>query len=267
MAHVRQSNVQPTPSSPSPPSLATSIGGRDPLPSPQLEQRGVKGDSQIVLCALMLLDLLSGSPRFPRSPSFPLLPIACHSHPSPPPLIPLGMAFPLGSSPFPFFSPPPRLLPISCSACAPMTAAVRLPPQSNAADRKSAAYSRALNAPLRPCPSRLVGLTPTREQRNCAALNAVCVKDRGDATCVCNVGFAMTPTGCVDTCVLKACGVNGKCVKDSAGAASCVCDTGFALQADGKTCTGTSFYVLLCWCMLSYSEISFLLQSGPSPCA
>ncbi|CAI6003771.1 unnamed protein product, partial [Closterium sp. NIES-64] len=123
------------------------------------------------------------------------------------------------------------------SACAPMTAAVRLPPQSNAADRKSAAYSRALNAPLRPCPSRLVGLTPTREQRNCAALNAVCVKDRGDATCVCNVGFAMTPTGCVDTCVLKACGVNGKCVKDSAGAASCVCDTGFALQADGKTCT------------------------------
>ncbi|CAI5965513.1 unnamed protein product, partial [Closterium sp. NIES-65] len=163
-------------------SLATSIGGRDPLPSPQLEQRGVKGDSQIVLCALML------------------------------------------------------------SACAPMTAAVRLPPQSNAADRKSAAYSRALNAPLRPCPSRLVGLTPTREQRNCAALNAVCVKDRGDATCVCNVGFAMTPTGCVDTCVLKACGVNGKCVKDSAGAASCVCDTGFALQADGKTCTGTSFY-------------------------
>ncbi|CAI5965516.1 unnamed protein product [Closterium sp. NIES-65] len=92
--------------------------------------------------------------------------------------------------------------------------------------------------------------------------NAVCVKDRGVASCVCNVGFAMTPTGCADNCALKACGVNGKCIKDSAGVASytcalkkcganakcvksaagvasCVCDTGFALQADGVTCTDT----------------------------
>ncbi|CAI5529771.1 unnamed protein product [Closterium sp. Naga37s-1] len=74
-------------------------------------------------------------------------------------------------------------------------------------------------------------------RRGCGA-NAVCVKDRGVASCVCNVGFAMTPTGCADNCALKACGVNGKCIKDSAGVASCVCNTGFVLQADKTTCAG-----------------------------
>ncbi|CAI6003775.1 unnamed protein product [Closterium sp. NIES-64] len=68
--------------------------------------------------------------------------------------------------------------------------------------------------------------------------NAVCVKDRGVASCVCNVGFAMTPTGCADNCALKACGVNGKCIKDSAGVASCMCNTSFVLQADKTTCAG-----------------------------
>ncbi|CAI6003827.1 unnamed protein product, partial [Closterium sp. NIES-64] len=75
-------------------------------------------------------------------------------------------------------------------------------------------------------------------QRNCGA-NAVCVKDRGSATCVCNVEFSMTPTGCVNTCALKACGGNATCIKDSAGVASCVCRAGFVLQADKKTCTDT----------------------------
>ncbi|CAI5462211.1 unnamed protein product [Closterium sp. Yama58-4] len=97
------------------------------------------------------------------------------------------------------------------SACAPRAAAVRLPAASNAADHSCV-------------------------QRKCGA-NAICVKERGDATCVCNVGFSMTPVGCVDTCALKACGSNGKCSKDSAGVASCVCDTSFVLQADKTTCT------------------------------
>ncbi|CAI5481356.1 unnamed protein product [Closterium sp. Yama58-4] len=74
------------------------------------------------------------------------------------------------------------------------------------------------------------------EQLNCGA-HAACVQDRGDASCVCNAGFAMTPTGCVDTCVLKNCGANGKCVRTPAGVASCVCATGFVLQPDGVTCT------------------------------
>ncbi|CAI5469180.1 unnamed protein product [Closterium sp. Yama58-4] len=49
----------------------------------------------------------------------------------------------------------------------------------------------------------------------------------------------MTPKGCVDTCMLKKCGGNGTCTKDSAGVASCVCDTGFVLQTDNRTCTDT----------------------------
>ncbi|CAI5462214.1 unnamed protein product, partial [Closterium sp. Yama58-4] len=101
------------------------------------------------------------------------------------------------------------------SVCAPRAAAVRLPDASNAADHSCV-------------------------QRKCGA-HAVCVKERGNARCVCNRGFSMTPAGCVgaDACALKACGSNGKCTKDSAGVASCVCDTGFALQADGVTCTDT----------------------------
>ncbi|GJP81375.1 hypothetical protein CLOP_g11537 [Closterium sp. NIES-67] len=99
------------------------------------------------------------------------------------------------------------------SACAPRAAAVRLPATSNAADHSCVI-------------------------RSCGA-NAFCVKKRGDATCVCNVGFSMASTGCVDTCELKACGGDGTCTKNDAGVASCVCDTGFVLQADGRTCTDT----------------------------
>ncbi|CAI5529510.1 unnamed protein product, partial [Closterium sp. Naga37s-1] len=97
--------------------------------------------------------------------------------------------------------------------CAPRAAAVRLPDASKAADHSCV-------------------------QRKCGA-NAICVKERGDAKCICNAGFSMTPTGCVgaDICALKACGVNGKCIKDRAGVASCVCQPGFVLQADKTTCT------------------------------
>ncbi|GJP83003.1 hypothetical protein CLOP_g13220 [Closterium sp. NIES-67] len=95
----------------------------------------------------------------------------------------------------------------------PGAAAVRLPATSNAADHSCVI-------------------------RNCGA-NAYCVKERGDAACVCNVGFSMTFTGCADTCALKKCGGNGTCIKNSAGVASCVCGTGFVLQADGRTCTDT----------------------------
>ncbi|CAI5947524.1 unnamed protein product [Closterium sp. NIES-65] len=42
-----------------------------------------------------------------------------------------------------------------------------------------------------------------------------------------------------DTCALKACGVNGWCMKfGTTKVASCLCYTGFELQPDGKTCTG-----------------------------
>ncbi|CAI7924776.1 unnamed protein product [Closterium sp. NIES-53] len=57
------------------------------------------------------------------------------------------------------------------SACAPRAAAVRLPDASKAADHSCV-------------------------QRKCGA-NAICVKERGDAKCICNAGFSMTPTGCV----------------------------------------------------------------------
>ncbi|CAI5469193.1 unnamed protein product, partial [Closterium sp. Yama58-4] len=112
-------------------------------------------------------------------------------------------------------SPPAPPAPLShpLSACAPRAAAVRLPAASNAANHSCV-------------------------QRKCGA-NAVCMKERGDATCVCNIGFSMTPTGCVDTCALKACGGNATCTKNSAGVASCVCASGFVLQADKRTCTDT----------------------------
>ncbi|CAI6009494.1 unnamed protein product [Closterium sp. NIES-65] len=68
--------------------------------------------------------------------------------------------------------------------------------------------------------------------------NAYCEKEQDRAVCHCNWGYAMTDTGCVDTCILQACGENGRCVKDAAGMASCVCDIGFTLQDDGRTCIG-----------------------------
>ncbi|CAI5978450.1 unnamed protein product [Closterium sp. NIES-65] len=72
--------------------------------------------------------------------------------------------------------------------------------------------------------------------RDCGE-NAYCEKEQELAVCHCNWGYAMTDTGCVDTCILQACGENGRCVKDEAGMASCVCDVGFTLMGDGRTCT------------------------------
>ncbi|CAI6003785.1 unnamed protein product [Closterium sp. NIES-64] len=123
------------------------------------------------------------------------------------------------------------------SACAPRAAAVRLPPQSNAADH-------------------------TCEIQNCG-VNGKCVKDSaGAASCVCDTGFALLLDGrtCTDTCEIQNCGVNGKCVKDSDGAASCVYDTGFALQSDNRT--GSTFHYSLC--SQGPIDISFLAQSGVS---
>ncbi|CAI7858025.1 unnamed protein product, partial [Closterium sp. NIES-54] len=121
------------------------------------------------------------------------------------------------------------------SACAPRAAAGRQPATSN-----DAASS------LQQTIARLLGLISSKDKppadpcvaKKCGA-NAICVKDKGAARCACNVGFSMTPTGCVaaDPCALKACGVNGKCIKDSAGVASCVCNAGFLLQADKTTCS------------------------------
>ncbi|CAI5504630.1 unnamed protein product, partial [Closterium sp. Naga37s-1] len=181
------------------------------------------------LAALMLSGVLSCSWLCAH-----LLSFTPPSSNSPPPLSPI-------SQPHHFFRFKEALSCNLCvqtpplfSPCAPRTAAVRLPAASNAPDHSCV-------------------------QRNCGA-NAVCVKDRGSATCVCNVGFSMTPTGCVgeslllvcsaggdcccselccDTCALKACGGNATCIKDSAGVASCVCRAGFVLQADKKTCTDT----------------------------
>ncbi|CAI5474482.1 unnamed protein product [Closterium sp. Yama58-4] len=180
----------------------------------------------------------------------------------------LSASFPSHSILLPLFPFPP--LPHARSACAPRAAAIRhshgllTAASSNAADHSCV-------------------------QRNCGA-NAVCVKDRGSATCVCNIGFSMTPTGCVeachvgstflhllflisplaqllplsppspDTCALKACGSNGKCIKDSAGVASCVCNTGFVLQADKVTCTGA--YVLMCDCEKPRSDTCVLKKCG-----
>ncbi|CAI6009493.1 unnamed protein product, partial [Closterium sp. NIES-65] len=72
--------------------------------------------------------------------------------------------------------------------------------------------------------------------RDCGE-NAYCEKEQELAVCHCNWGYAMTDAGCVDTCILQACGENGRCVKDEAGMASCVCDVGFTLMGDGRTCT------------------------------
>ncbi|CAI5955530.1 unnamed protein product [Closterium sp. NIES-65] len=116
-----------------------------------------------------------------------------------------------------------------------------------------------------PPPRLPPSLSPMRAQpRNCGA-NAVCVKDRGSATCVSNVGFSMTPTGCVDACVFKRCGSNAKCVKSAVGVASCVCDTGFVLQPDGVTCTA----ILYCPSIGSntLSCPPFPLSTRPDTCA
>ncbi|CAI6001989.1 unnamed protein product [Closterium sp. NIES-65] len=76
--------------------------------------------------------------------------------------------------------------------------------------------------------------------RNCGT-NARCLKSQaGWADCVCDRGFKLLPdASCAHTCVLQACGENGQCVKDAEGAASCVCDPFFGLAPDGKTCTDT----------------------------
>ncbi|CAI5459333.1 unnamed protein product [Closterium sp. Yama58-4] len=73
-------------------------------------------------------------------------------------------------------------------------------------------------------------------------VNGKCIKDSaGVASCVCDAGFVLhaDKKTCTDTCVLKKCGGKSKCVKSAAGVASCACDTGFALQPDGVTCTDT----------------------------
>ncbi|CAI5469184.1 unnamed protein product [Closterium sp. Yama58-4] len=72
--------------------------------------------------------------------------------------------------------------------------------------------------------------------------NATCTKNSaGVASCVCASGFVLQADKrtCTDTCVLQMCGNNAKCMKSGAGAASCVCDPGFVLQPDGVTCTDT----------------------------
>ncbi|CAI7734734.1 unnamed protein product, partial [Closterium sp. NIES-53] len=79
------------------------------------------------------------------------------------------------------------------SACAPRAAAGRQPATSN-----DAASS------LQQTIARLLGLISSKDKppadpcvaKKCGA-NAICVKDKGAARCACNVGFSMTPTGCV----------------------------------------------------------------------
>ncbi|CAI7923465.1 unnamed protein product, partial [Closterium sp. NIES-54] len=70
--------------------------------------------------------------------------------------------------------------------------------------------------------------------------NGTCIKDSaGVASCVCDVGFVLQTNGrtCTDACMIKKCGGNAKCVKSAAGVASCVCEPGFVMQPDGTTCT------------------------------
>ncbi|CAI7864087.1 unnamed protein product, partial [Closterium sp. NIES-54] len=98
--------------------------------------------------------------------------------------------------------------------------------------------------------------------------NAYCEKEQELAVCHCNWGYAMTDTGCVDTCILKACSAHGHCVKDALGEASCVCDVGYTLQIDGRTCKAS-----LHLCILSaFPSVSFsgstlcpILDDTPAP--
>ncbi|CAI5484093.1 unnamed protein product [Closterium sp. Yama58-4] len=70
--------------------------------------------------------------------------------------------------------------------------------------------------------------------RNCGT-NARCLKSQaGWADCVCDRGFKLLPdASCAQLCTAEDCGENGYCEEDQGGLSSCHCNTGFEKTADG----------------------------------
>ncbi|CAI5504623.1 unnamed protein product, partial [Closterium sp. Naga37s-1] len=208
-------------------------GGGEWKGSPQLEQRGVKGGGwQCYRCFQPF------SPFSPHLLAAGIISAIMASH-----AVLVTRSLLLAA-----------LAALMLSACAPRAAAVRLPPQSNAADYSCVQRNCGANGQCVKSSSGVAscvcdtGFALQADGRTCTDVciikncqgsdaNSTCVKNGNLATCVCKPGFALAAGKCTDTCEIQNCGVNGKCVKDSAGAASCVCDTGFALQLDGRTCT------------------------------
>ncbi|CAI5514141.1 unnamed protein product, partial [Closterium sp. Naga37s-1] len=63
--------------------------------------------------------------------------------------------------------------------------------------------------------------------RDCGE-NAYCEKEQELAICHCNWGYAMTDSGCADTCILKGCNsFTEDCRKYDDGSAYCVCKPGY----------------------------------------
>ncbi|CAI5506254.1 unnamed protein product, partial [Closterium sp. Naga37s-1] len=80
--------------------------------------------------------------------------------------------------------------------------------------------------------------TDTCIVKNCGP-NATCNKDtRGVAYCVCKTGFVMVSGNCVDTCSLRTCPRYTSCSRTSSGAPTCLCNDAYQTTSTGL-CIGS----------------------------
>ncbi|CAI5529059.1 unnamed protein product [Closterium sp. Naga37s-1] len=69
----------------------------------------------------------------------------------------------------------------------------------------------------------------------CAPRAAVAIRLPSDTSNRCAVGYVKDAQGnCVDSCTVRNCGINARCLKSQAGWADCVCDRGFKLLPDAS---------------------------------
>ncbi len=159
------------------------------------------------------------------------------------------------------------------------------------ADRpRDVAVDRAADAPSPDAPPPDVAIDAGP---GCAAvlcpLHASCVVVRGEARCLCDMGYHLMGSACVadapvDLCLGVTCSGHGRCVV-SGGAASCACDAGYRAMGitcvsdatpdpcRGVTCSGhgtcaTSGGNAGCVCERGYraSGLNCLPDAPPDPC-
>ncbi|CAI5459847.1 unnamed protein product [Closterium sp. Yama58-4] len=77
----------------------------------------------------------------------------------------------------------------------------------------------------------------------CAPRAAVAIRLPTDSSIKCSVGYVKDAQGnCVDSCTVRNCGTNARCLKSQAGRADCVCDRGFKLLPDAS-CALTAVFM------------------------
>ncbi|CAI5997899.1 unnamed protein product [Closterium sp. NIES-65] len=69
----------------------------------------------------------------------------------------------------------------------------------------------------------------------CAPRVAVAIRLPSATSSQCPVGYVKDAEGnCIDSCTVRNCGTNARCLKSQAGWADCVCDRGFKLLPDAS---------------------------------